>query len=340
MSNKQEISLNTVAQLAMKNRFPHVATIELLSICNFRCIHCYIPKHDNAGMPYANVIDLLHQLREMGTFSLVLTGGEIFLRHDIMNIISVARKMGFSVSLLSNASLLNEGIIRELAELYINSFSTTVFSLNPIINDMITGSVGSLEPLLENVLLLRKYNIRTEVKTPLMKYNAFAYRQLIPFCEKHGLQYTPSTLIMPRSNGDKSVSALRLSDADFAVVLDEIETLLSGSKDSQQHFDCDGLPCPSIRNSISIDCMGNIYPCNSRFYKVGNINETTLADIWNHSEGYRYLNSLRNSDLHECCSCDLRDCCTRCPGNALLEDGDMLKCSTLDRRYALLSSRR
>ena len=137
-----------------------------------------------------------------------------------------------------------------------------------------------------------------------------------------------------------ATSALRLSDADFAVVLDEIETLLSGSKDSQQHFDCDGLPCPSIRNSISIDCMGNIYPCNSWFYKVGNINETTLADIWNHSEGYRYLNSLRNSDLHECCSCDLRDCCTRCPGNALLEDGDMLKCSTLDRRYALLSSRR
>ena len=276
MSNKQEISLNTVAQMAMKNRFPYTATIELLSICNFRCLHCYIPKHDHVGMPYAKIIDLFNQLREMGTLSLVLTGGEIFLRPDIMDIIRSARKMGFSVSLLSNA----------------------------------------------------------EVKTPLMKYNAFAYRQLIPFCEKHGLQYTPSTLIMPRSNGDKSVSVLRLSDDDFAVVFNELGDVLNGERNLQQHFDCDALPCPSIRNSISVDCVGDVYPCNSWFYKVGNINETPLADIWNHSEGYRYLNSLRNSDLHECCSCDLRDGCTRCPGNALLEDGDMFKCSTLDKRYA------
>lgn len=339
MNNNQVISLNTVAQMAMKNRFPYTATIELLSICNFRCLHCYIPKHDHVGMPYAKVIDLFNQLREMGTLSLVLTGGEIFLRTDIMDIIRAARKMGFSVSLLSNASMLNEGIIQELAELYINSFSTTVFSLDPVINDMITNSVNSLDPLLENILLLRKYNIRTEVKTPLMKYNAFAYRQLIPFCEKHGLRYTPSTLIMPRSNGDKSVSALRLCDDDYAVVFNELGDLLHGDPNLQQHFDCNALPCPAIRNSISINCVGDVYPCNSWFYKVGNINETALVDIWNHSEGYRYLNSLRNSDLHECCSCDVRDYCTRCPGNALLEDGDMLKCSTLDKRYALLYSR-
>ena len=63
MSNKQEISLNTVAQMAMKNRFPYTATIELLSICNFRCLHCYIPKHDHVGMPYAKIIDLFYQLR-------------------------------------------------------------------------------------------------------------------------------------------------------------------------------------------------------------------------------------------------------------------------------------
>lgn len=146
-------SLNTIVKMAHEKRFPYKATIELLSACNFDCIHCYLPEHNNMGLSYDKIVDILNQLRKMGTLVILLTGGEIFLRDDIMDIIRTARRMGFSVSLLSNASLLTERIVEELERLHINSFSTTIFSLDKSINDEITTVEDSLDSILKGVEL-------------------------------------------------------------------------------------------------------------------------------------------------------------------------------------------
>lgn len=105
-------------------------------------------------------------------------------------------------------------------------------------------------------------------------------------------------------------------------------------------FNEKNIPCPSIRYSLFIDCEGNVYPCNSWYYKVGNIYESSLKNIWENSEQYKLLNSIRNEDLTECKACEMKDCCTRCPGHAMMEDGNMYGCSSIDRRYAKIIRRR
>lgn len=117
MIEDNSFSMDTIVRLAQKRRFPYRVTMELLTACNYCCKHCYLPEHNNFGMDYINIISTLIQLREMGTLSLVLTGGEIFLRNDIMKIIREARHMGFSVTIFSNASTLNKEVIRELSDL-------------------------------------------------------------------------------------------------------------------------------------------------------------------------------------------------------------------------------
>lgn len=94
MNEEKSMSLQDIASAAFKNTIPYQATIELLTQCNLRCEHCYIPSHTCSGLPYEKVIDVLNQLRRLGTFELLLTGGEIFLRKDILDIIAHARKLG------------------------------------------------------------------------------------------------------------------------------------------------------------------------------------------------------------------------------------------------------
>lgn len=53
---------------------------------------------------------------------------------------------------------------------------------------------------------------------------------------------------------------------------------------------------------------------------------------------YFRLNGIKKSDLKECQGCEISNFCTRCPGNALIEDGNLLGCSTLDKRFAVLSA--
>lgn len=334
MINDNSFSLNTIGRYTYEKRIPQNATIELLTLCNLKCEHCYIPEHDDNGLEYSTLVDLFVQLRRMGTMNLVLTGGELFLRKDIIPIITIARNLGFRVALLSNATLLTEEQIRQLAELYIEVFSTTIFSLDAEINDSITGVKGSLYKILENILKMKDYGIKVEVKTPLMKKNKFAYKDLQVFCDSNNFNYIPSLLINSRYNGDRTTYNLRIDREDLLQINQEIGKLLNVEITKLEELKNLKDICPSIRNNVYIDSSGDVFPCNSFMFNVGNIKKQQFKDIWLYSKDLKYLTSITKEDLIECTNCELEKYCTRCPGRALLEDGSIFACSSMDKTMA------
>lgn len=73
------IEYGDVFSLADIYEIPASVTIELGTACNLRCMHCYIPNHGHSELSIETIEQIFHQLRELGTFELVLTGGEIFV---------------------------------------------------------------------------------------------------------------------------------------------------------------------------------------------------------------------------------------------------------------------
>lgn len=65
----------TIIDQYSKNTCCYSVTIELCESCNWKCKHCYLPKHQHKGIGYDSLIKLLHELRKIGVFELVLTGG-------------------------------------------------------------------------------------------------------------------------------------------------------------------------------------------------------------------------------------------------------------------------
>lgn len=114
---------NNIIDIASVERIPFAVTIELNTTCNLRCEHCYIPKHTDCGMSTETVKRLLDDLRRLGTFELVFTGGEIFLRKDIEEILDYSRDLGFSVKLFTNVTLIDEDIAKKLKDKSISLIS-------------------------------------------------------------------------------------------------------------------------------------------------------------------------------------------------------------------------
>lgn len=119
--------------------------IELTTICNEKCVHCYIPEHTNIGLKTDDIKRVVKEFREMGGLNLSLTGGEIFLRSDIYEIIEYARNLKLRVFLLTNGTLLGEKEIQLLKKYNIAELSISVYSLDDTIHDSITGVKGSLK---------------------------------------------------------------------------------------------------------------------------------------------------------------------------------------------------
>ena len=76
------------------------------------------------------------------------------------------------------------------------------------------------------------------------------------------------------------------------------------------------------------------YTLISRHALVGNIKETTLSDIWENSEKLKEWREKAVLKIDKCEKCYLKSKCTRCPGLAYMEDGDLYGCSMSAKRIA------
>ena len=316
-------------RISAKKQIPFTGSIEIITKCNFNCIHCYIPEHVNQ-MDTEIIFQTIDAMKKMGIFELTLTGGEIFLHKDIMQIIEYARKKGMRVTLFSNISLIDEIIAKRLSELYISEISTTIFSLDGEINDRITQKSGSLFKILKAIEYIKKYNIELEIKVPIMKQNKNAYSKIREFCKNNKIKVSYSTAITQRTNGDKEPCKYKL---DFDECCEWYK--YNDSKIARRPFGIEEHMCNALCNSVHIDVNGNVYPCISFPYIIGNIYANDLYSIWKKSDERKRLLMLKKKDLKSCTKCELKEYCVRCPGLAYAENGDMLGCSTIDREIAI-----
>lgn len=300
-------------------------TIELTTLCNEQCIHCYIPNHDNKGMDIETVKRAIKEFRDLGGLNLTLTGGEIFLRKDIFEIIEYARSLHIRFFLLTNATLLTEENVKKLKKLNIAELSISVYSLENHIHDYITNREGSCEKTLNAIDMAIRNGISVTVKTPLIEKNKYSYKDLKKYCFDKKINYIASCIIFSKSDGDSSVKDLIINENDKKNIAKDVEKMEPNGR--RNYYD---EACGSLKCTLAIDASGNVFPCNSFYYKLGNVYSNTLEEIWN-SMALKNIQEIRKNELSECTSCVYKKRCSRCPGLAYLEDNTLYGCSSTAR---------
>ncbi len=84
---------------------PFSATFAVTNRCNLRCAYCNCPYIDPTNLGLDRIATLFDRLQAMGIRRLGLAGGEPMLRHDLGEIIALAKERGFWVSVNSNLTL-------------------------------------------------------------------------------------------------------------------------------------------------------------------------------------------------------------------------------------------
>lgn len=316
---KEELLNRYLFAKAYELEIPISATLELLDMCNLRCEHCYLPEHANFGMSTEQVKSILNDLRMAGVLTVTLTGGEIFVRKDIFDIIEYARDLNMRVILLTNATLLDEEKIIKLKNLYVTQVSTSMFSLNADRHDSITCVKGSLDMLMKNLKLLKEYGVDVQVKTPLMEKNKFDYKAIGQFCKENSFAYKFSARIFSKNDGDASPKDLKVSLPNLSKIICDYD-----ENEGKELFTTD-VTCGALKYSLSIDRKGDVFPCNSYPVCVGNVFKNSIIDIWNSKE-YKNIRNIKHTDLVSCMKCNLRDYCKRCPAMAYRDTGNYYAC--------------
>ncbi len=335
-----------IARTVRQNR-PLSVHFDLTYRCNERCVHCYLDHEDHGEFTTAEVLRVLEELAAADTFFLTLSGGELFLRPDLFEILAAARRLHFDISLKSNALLITAERAARLRALGVRRVQISVYSDDPAVHDAITKVPGSLQRTLAAIPMLLQQGLLVKLACPLMQQNLHAYRGVMALAERLGVPYVLDLTITPMMDGSSEPLAHRIPTPALLPVLQDpvrsacqprpaaepavpqpsvkaLPELGSAVSNGIENSAYDDIPCSAGHNSCYISPYGDVLPCVQLPQPAGNLRRRPFTEIWYHAPQLEQVRSVRESQLPVCSHCEIRSHCERCPGLAWMEGGDLL----------------
>ena len=307
--------------------------------CNLRCRHCYqvgtvaemgceeicraVDNVENAIHSWVTEYDM--QMSPSFNF----TGGELFLRKDLFEIIGYVREHGFSVSLMSNGILIDNVMAQRIKDVGVDDVQISLDGLEAT-HDSLRGS-GSYQRTLQGIGNLVSRGVEANINLTVSRINAGQISQLVRLAEKMGVSAIAFSRLVPTGRG-KGLSGEALTSQEVADFYSELRKHIDNhkvvvtSRDPLAAIaDMDGdilqseMPvagCAAGIFGVTITADGTVMPCRRMDLPVGNIKEVSFRELW---AGSSVLWSLRRrQDYHGGCeSCRYWTLCRGCRAIAL-----------------------
>ncbi len=328
---------NTFRSKVARHGIPFSTTIELTYSCNEACIHCYNPGSPREGgfdvkknvsteeLSYADYTRILDSLAKMGVAKVVFTGGEPFMKKDVMGILAYAHKLKFAFSVYTNGQFLssNPAVYEQLRDLYPQYVGLSLYSTIPEIHDRITRRRGSCARTM--AIAEKCYNdaLGLQIKCPIMRANKDSYSTVYDFALRLNGMPQFDVNITSGVDGDcYATKHLRLSKEQLEEVLKDKRIPLSiennvGVIERRPEM----MFCGAGDSCLSIKPDGTVNPCCAFPLDCGNAKEQPIEIIWKDSAELKRIRNLQYRDSDICGKKEYCKFCNRCIGQSYIEHG-------------------
>lgn len=293
--------------------------------CNLKCSYCYMNSINNNYNfeSLTTILEVINSLNEINTDKLIITGGEPFLRPDIFDIIKESKKY-FETTILTNGSLINNKIAKNLSKIGIDGVSISFESTNANIHNEYRDN--SYNSAVNAAKLIKDQNIPVDMSICVSKNNVHDFINLIKLAEDLKLDSITFEALNPSGRGI-NLKNLMLNSLETEKFLDNVYKYMKNQKPSIKIFmfypqwilwDDKASGCEVGKSLFAVKYNGDILPCSNLPIKLGNILKDDFNKIWNSD----LLKNLRCKRIGICNDCSHKYKCGGCRSQAL-KDGNM-----------------
>ncbi|MGE5415668.1 MAG: radical SAM/SPASM domain-containing protein [Acidobacteriota bacterium] len=333
-------------QQAKEDKIPVSGQFELTARCNLQCKMCYVCKPANDKIIMAQEltaeqwINLAKEARDAGMLSILLTGGEVFIRPDFQRIYEELINMGLRLSIYSNATLITPEIAKWLGRIPPTSMDITLYGASPETYEKVTGHSSAFARALNGIDLLVSEGINIDLRTTVIKDNEADLDGLVAIAEARDLIMRYSFWISARrGNSSQLDESIRLTSYELAQYELRADQAFKGSIEKiQQKLNIDlNKPMAVDDSNHSTDAEPDSHPfkCNAgkcecwitwdgRMIPCGIMEEPFTNPLMvGFNNAWRKLVSLCNTvpSCTECQQCSLLGNCYTCPARLMNETG-------------------
>jgi MoaA/NifB/PqqE/SkfB family radical SAM enzyme len=304
---------------------------EVTYVCNLECPTCFrwTSKPDEHELTAEQWKSVLAKLKGwLGPFNLTFTGGEPFLRPDLLEIFRFAADNGIVTGVVSNGSLIDQALARRIVASGLDGLTLSLNSLDPDVHNKTRGTKTAFAEVMTALDNLRdRDGMRLVLSTTILKDNIAGLPDVIEFARARGLYgvnfqpIMPATILPVFNKEGQTVkfsvgSPFRdLLQRKESGLIDDVFGRLVAMKErgypilnSSRHLlqIAKYLKDPTspeiladvcqvgIRN-LNIDPFGNVRLC-SIMESVGNIAHESPAQIWQSANAATERENIRTCD--------------------------------------------
>jgi SynChlorMet cassette radical SAM/SPASM protein ScmE len=338
---------------------PKHVDIAITGKCNLACQYCFYADEMVArgNLPTERWLAFFEELGRLGVMTVTLTGGEVFTRPDLFELIDgiIANRMRYS--LLSNGTMITEETLKQFEigkrRQRLDSIQISVDGSSAEVHDL--SRPKSFKRALRGLKLLKEAGYPVTVRVTINRHNVDDLENVAHLLlDEVGLpsfgtneayacgatDRTEDGIILTMVQRKKAMEVLtRLSDqynqriqalAGPLVLAQELKTMDEMLVNGQTSRPGRGTlsACSSVFSKLGVMHDGTVVPCNIlSTVTLGTIGVDSLQDIWLYHPimiAMRQRYEIPLSSLETCQDCAYQGFCTGgCPSGALYANGDL-----------------
>jgi AdoMet-dependent heme synthase len=289
--------------------------LQFTNKCELNCRHCSQASRDTLPneLSFKEICQLIDQMAEIGTYELVLGGGDPFLRErDLLKVVKYASEKKISVSISTTSLFVGRVIAKKVSEYPIKGFKISFDGSTEKSFDYQRGK-GAYRRAIRSIKTLRDlFDCPITLHSVLMKSNFTETLTLLKMVQK--LKCNIWSVDFARSIGSaKDNQKILLDQEQVQETFKSIKKLqkYSSTPIIFRHFPYQshgkriytGFGCSGGNLNCWIDATGNVYPCSflRENFCAGNLREQSLRDIWIFSVNLQMFRTITGNPTCKAC---------------------------------------
>lgn len=278
--------------------------LDLTDVCPLDCLHCYAAQPRGDDGDELSLVELDHLFQEIAAFgvsSVVISGGEPFVRDDLCDVLSMCVDKGLEASIITSGLLVSPTTARVLKELDVG-VRVSLDGIHSNTHEYVRGK-GNFNKALKAVKLLKEVGLeRLSVHFTVNRQNIPEIVQIPHFLKGIGIREVVISTIKPTGRAREHPELL-IEPSLARLVKERIHTIArSPYLRIRTYHDktWSGLGCPAAHTKCGITSGGRLTPCVflGNEYEGGSTRDHSFAHLWQHD---RQLMQLRNILINPSC---------------------------------------
>jgi AdoMet-dependent heme synthase len=335
---------------------PYVVSWNLTYRCNLACEHCYldagpakVSSPEFADRSELSTEQCFRVVDEIAAFApesvTILTGGEPLLRRDIVEIVRYGVARGLWIVVGTNGVKITENLARRLQAEGVRGLALSLDALDPERHDAFRRVRGAWQNTVDGARILTRVGLPFIVQTTVGAHNRGELEAIAAFAhDQLGARVWNLYFLVPSGRGafvsdldpgeyDQVLAELALIQRTWASKMlvnakcapHFVRNLLSADEPAPfpKSFGGGAGGCPAGTHYMGIRPNGDVTPCPYLPLFAGNLQQTGLRELWDHSELFEKIR--RRTELGgRCGACELGSLCGGCRARAYGMTGDVM----------------